>query len=337
MVELKVFYKLILLVVLCTACSSKKVIRDEFPTEPAIIDTTIDSQNLKVGNQKESNSESTDPVIRSGYLIEIVNLEDQKLNDKFRVEFNGDLRLPYNVTIKASGIRLSELKRRLEQAYSRYFQTASAFSVRLDRKDLYIDIRGLVEKPGRQIVDPDASIDSIISEAGGLKKDPEPRYLRILRADKEQIVLSVSDYLRAGSLFSTLKVMAGDTFFFQADKPAGDNIQIMKLPEVEIIGEVENPGKYTFKQDSDLYAYLSEAGGPKAGAYLSQIKIIRGPENEKKIETIDLLEEGKKPVIKPGDIILVPFDKPTKLERNVTVGAGLATILSAIILILAVL
>jgi len=86
------------------------------------------------------------------------------------------------------------------------------------------------------------------------------------------------------------------------------------LIKVNIWGFVAKPGQYLVPNDTDLISLISFAGGPRDGAKLKSIKLIRdiNPENnnEKILEVnvqkyINDGNESMIPKLKPGDTIIV--------------------------------
>ena len=80
------------------------------------------------------------------------------------------------------------------------------------------------------------------------------------------------------------------------------------LMNVQIWGQVKNPGLYSLPVKSDIVLLLSLAGGPTENANLSKIKIIRKGSTRDSLFVINLkksLLEGKKNnvVLMPGDIV----------------------------------
>ncbi len=84
------------------------------------------------------------------------------------------------------------------------------------------------------------------------------------------------------------------------------------LVPVNIWGFVEKPGQYMVPNNTDLISLLSFAGGPKEGAKISNIQIIRSDSKlgntvfkinvKRYLETAD---QRLVPVLKPGDTVLV--------------------------------
>ncbi len=86
------------------------------------------------------------------------------------------------------------------------------------------------------------------------------------------------------------------------------------LIKVNIWGFVAKPGQYLVPSDTDLISLISFAGGPRDGAKLSSIKLIRtknSTDSTKVIMSVNVKEFIKKgeesliPQLQPGDTIIV--------------------------------
>jgi len=119
--------------------------------------------------------------------------------------------------------------------------------------------------------------------------------------------------------------------------PGTDNQLIMK---VNIWGEVQRPGVLEVPDRTDLLSVLSLAGGPKEGAKLSKVKIIRGFNGEKKSWEVDLKQVVKTgdleevPLLQPGDTVIVPRGGFRVFSKFLTVAYNLAVIVTASALLL---
>lgn len=89
-----------------------------------------------------------------------------------------------------------------------------------------------------------------------------------------------------------------------------------------VVGEVRNPGRYSFRTMPNLWDALLAAGGAIAGADLGKIQIVRrGPEGEQQSIAVDLSEGIENidldslPELKTGDSIIVPAS-----EQNLVTG-----------------
>ena len=159
------------------ACSSgpqKQVIKRSYNVSSA-------SEQKEVSNNVKWNKRNTDE-LAPGYQIEIKCLEDQVVNGIFTIQADGVLKLPYEVKIDTSGLKLSSLKSELVNSYKKYL-TNPKIDVSIFKKEYYVDVRGLVQKPGQYLVKEDSSLDFLISQAGGLlagtEKNAAAEYVKI--------------------------------------------------------------------------------------------------------------------------------------------------------------
>ena len=108
------------------------------------------------------------------------------------------------------------------------------------------------------------------------------------------------------------------------------------LMQVNVWGEVKNPGTFQVPDNTDLISLLSFAGGPTEGAKLSRVKLIRSfsPRKEVRIMNVEkYLKKGNHeevPIIKPGDTIVVPKSSFHSLTRFVSFLYNVAVIASVI-------
>ena len=80
------------------------------------------------------------------------------------------------------------------------------------------------------------------------------------------------------------------------------------LMNVQVWGQVKNPGLYSLPENSDIVTLLSLANGPTENADLSKIKVIRKGATKDSLYTVNLKKsllhgEKEKITLKPGDII----------------------------------
>lgn len=80
------------------------------------------------------------------------------------------------------------------------------------------------------------------------------------------------------------------------------------LIKVNIWGFVAKPGQYLVPSDTDLISLISFAGGPRDGAKLNKIKIIRAKKSNKAKDS--LLDINVTKYIKNGDESLIPQLQP---------------------------
>lgn len=80
------------------------------------------------------------------------------------------------------------------------------------------------------------------------------------------------------------------------------------LIRVNIWGFVNKPGQYMVPSETDLISLISYAGGPKNGAKMSSVKIVRIYEQDGNKEKVIAVNVNK--YLKNGNQKLIPFLKP---------------------------
>src|SRR5690554_4174760 len=105
-----------------------------------------------------------------GHLFSIYHPSDEKLKGRFRVDFQGALRLPYDVRINVKGLTFRELREEVLNRYAKFFQRGvENVDFKLLRRDYLVEVRGFVKNSGRYYVSRNEGIDKVIDKAGGLK------------------------------------------------------------------------------------------------------------------------------------------------------------------------
>lgn len=294
------------------------------------------SDHLSEGASASARSSSRPGPVRGeqelapGFQLSLSNLEDQALNGKYRIDFDGRVRLPYDVTLKAAGKTLPEFQKAVNKAYQRYFRGSPSVSVAVAERKYWVEVRGLVERPGRLLVRGDASIDELIGAAGGMLKTAPAKYVKIDQPGSS-VTIKLADYYGGadqglvppwygGDVVSLLGELAG---------PAGGTGS--DSTHVQILGEVRNPGEYAYRRDADFYYYLAKAGGPTNTADLDRIEVVRGPPGDRRATSFEL-KPRKVPPLSGGDLIIVHSDQQTKTERTITAVSGVTGILNMLLL-----
>ena len=269
-----------------------------------------------------------------GYLLRLSSLEDKKLNGQFRVEFDGFLYLPYQVAIQASGVSLADVSRKIVESYRPFFKGEPRVQVSLEQRKLWVDVRGLVKKPGKILVFPDTGIDEILALVDGFLPNSNVDSVRLDRAGAETTTLALGPYFTSGDASNIPRWRGGERIFFHSSSvrnPFFDEKQNSKA--IRVLGEVKRPGLVPYREDADFLYYFTQVEGPSTLADLKKIEIVRG--RMPGAESIVLNFESEKnlfPKLLPGDMILVHADRPTQLERTVPVLSGIAAVVSAVLL-----
>jgi len=273
-----------------------------------------------------------DPMIAPGFLLTITSLADSKLNGDYRVDFDGGLQLPYNITVNTSGIELSQLKKKLVALYHPYFKSSPDIDLHVKDRHYWVDVRGLVQKPGRYLVDPNASLDQVIALAGGADKDTPPQFARIQKGQKV-FILDMNQYYGVGEDQPQIIGWYGGELVFLQKEYAGTGgdrapSSPYRLP-IYVLGEVRKPGEYPLKPGSDFVDSLTQANGFTDQADLDHIEIIRRANGRKRIFEFSWNQIQRAPAPAQGDVILVHADKQSKAELKLQIAAILVSIITS--------
>jgi hypothetical protein len=120
--------------------------------------------------------------------------------------------------------------------------------------------------------------------------------------------------------------------------------------KVSIWGYVGNPGRYNIPCESTLLELISFAGGPRRGAQLSNLKIIRrggadAPLEIKEVIPLDLEKHLQLSVVSsratdllllPGDLVIVDGTEPESGDTLLRILQGIVAVTSVVTAVLAV-
>jgi protein involved in polysaccharide export with SLBB domain len=301
------------------ACASRPT-PSPVPAEP--------SANLATPYETERIQPALDPLeIRPGYLLAIRHPADAKLRVEARVGSDGVLQLPYERKLQTAGLSLTTLTSEIRTLYRDLYQSPQSISVSLVQRKLWVEVHGLVKKPGAKLIDSKSTLDELLAEAD--LTEPRADFARIDLGQRSQLI-DLKKY--SAGQWPTDKTPAwvgGEAIWLLR----GESLAHAGTGNVRLLGEVNQPGSFAFQDGKTILDYLSLAGGPKSGANLERVYLYRpSAENAGPVE-LSLLEPIKLP-IGPGDTLLFSSERASTLERRFQLGANLAAILSAIGVIL---
>lgn len=273
--------------------------------------------------------EGTENFVAPGFLFSLTHPTDGKLQGSFRVGFDGVLKLPYGVKITVTGLTLEEVKRKVMEAYTSFFQRgAQNVTINLVAKDYFVEVRGFVKKSGQYLVKRKESIDKIIDAAGGLSGNVKQDF--IMASIKQQDVsysVSLNQYYENNVLGTSFTWTGGDVIFINnSNEDSMTNI----APTVEVIGGVMTPGKTLYKEDANIFYYLSKRGGviPNLG-YEEAFVIRKGATGLERIK-FNITNMDEVPTIKPGDTIMLNAERRTVFDRIWERTAQVASIITTL-------
>lgn len=298
-----------------TGCSSSSTVKDypRYSEQVAKMmehQETVNPVNQMIGEVPDL---SKIPIYMApGHLFTMSHPSDSKLSGKFRADFNGVLQLPYDVNVDISKKTYAEVKDIVLNSYKRFFQKGvESVNFNLTSRDIWVEVRGLVKKPGRYLVRPSDSLDLVVDAAGGVQGDISVDYFTAsLKQDKYEYQVLLNRYFEANETADKIRWLGGDSIFIsKLDSLAGASKEI---PFVTLLGGVTKPGKVLHQKDASLYYYLEKSGGLVQGLAYNECYIFRNTKEGVKRINFSFDEPKTIPVIFPNDTIYMN----TKVETE---------------------
>ncbi|MCD6545702.1 MAG: SLBB domain-containing protein [Thermotogae bacterium] len=211
-----------------------------------------------------------------------------------------------NIRLKRNGkVRIINLKPLYEKGdYSVDVELEENDEVYIPKMKLneYIKLFGAVENPGMYKYEDSMTLSQLISRAGGIVK---------AGGDEKNVYLKRRGKIYILNLAKILLGQQSDPFIYP-----GDDIFVPLKEEkfVYLLGEVGNPGVYSFTNEEPLtlQTLIAKAGGLTRDV-LNMIKEIRVTHSDftESVYTVDNLLSGQKDVrLHEGDIVYVEVFKP---------------------------
>ena len=312
-------WPLCLLVLFVVGCSTANKVntlpyKDDLPVlETASIERVVNENEIRPGNS-----------------LSIKHSVDRKLSGIFKVNSDGTLTLPYGKSLQTQDKTVELLAAELKETYSSLYKANSTFQVSIVQKNYAIEIRGLVKKPGTLVVKNNTTLEEILAKSE-LDRD-QADYVRIELEGKSQWI-DLKQY--NSGLWPAEKMpkwAGGETVWFVK----GNSNFTKGSADIRLMGEINQPGTFSFQSGKNVLDYITLAGGLKTSANVEKIYIYRpieGKSEKQAVAMFSLLDPQDFKLL-PGDTLLVTSERTDSSERKFQMGANLAAILSAIGVIL---
>ena len=272
-------------------------------------------------------------------VIEVIVYGQPDLTRTVAVLPDGTISLPLVGIVRAAGLTIEELTRRLTEAYAVYLKNPQVSVVVKEFRRIRVSVIGQVTRPGTYELRPGATVLDALSAAGGLTEKASVTDARLVRATGETRPLALDALLVRQELQHNITVAPGDTIIVPEDT----------VNRFYVLGDVNSPGLFPLRGEVTVLQALAMAGGPvqRGAATARTIHIVRRggaqpPPAAGRVErlpnngvliTVDLqavMERGdlrRDLLVQPGDIIVVPQAGLTTVSTIVSILAGIATII----------
>jgi polysaccharide export outer membrane protein len=247
-------------------------------------------------------------------ILKVEVFDEQEMSrNAVRVSGDGYISFPLIGRIKVAGLTTGAIEQLIAQKLrdDGFFLNAQIAVLIAEYGSKRYKVLGAVKKPGIFFLKANEQILDALSEVGGIAPETAGRELLVIRhqpdqssaAEDKKIVISINliSLLENGDTRSNLRLIQGDVIY------------VPKANLFYIMGEVKEPGSYTFtKKNITLVEAIGTAGGFTPIAARNKTRIIRVEDGREKIITVNvdaITDAGRKihdVNIKPNDIIIVP-------------------------------
>ena len=269
----------------------------------------------------------------------MVSPTDSKINGAFRVASDGNVSLPYNVTVRAAGLKVKVLQKELEHTYQPYFKGQPKISVSIVQKRYSVKITGVVKSPGTYLLKDHTTLDEALAMAQVRTEDLSSGYVRVGIGNHSKWI-SMADYMKGGPAHDLAAWKGGEQVLFQLERPENDakdtgEEELSNSPsarQIQVLGEVKNPGPVSFQHHADGYYYLIQRGGPTQFSDLSEVEVVRKDPKSNEHTRVSLGDLRSVKDLHESDVIIVHPDRPSSFEHSLQNFGIIASILSAVVL-----
>ncbi|CAK3767587.1 polysaccharide biosynthesis/export protein [Vibrio crassostreae] len=286
----------------------------------------------------QANDEFSDAV-QVGDLIQVNVPGESSLNTGFQVDKRGRITLPEVGTVFVAGYDTEQLNKVVLEALATAYKDLSNASVYVKEQQIIIYVQGYVEQPGEYTLALGSSIQMALYAAGGLRPGAQLDKLILKRgADKKEF--NYKRFLDSGDEANLPTLQSLDSLFvpasplvgnieqeFDAAKLANSGDSVDSRNAIKVFGEVNAPGSFTYKENTDLVDVLMRSGGVTRYASVEQIRVISNntPTLFNLKRYLDSGDESLLPTLQPGSTIFVP-----KQEEEIKSGANMVYVMGEV-------
>ncbi|MCD4652223.1 MAG: SLBB domain-containing protein [Candidatus Cloacimonetes bacterium] len=309
---MKYLYLLVIALLVFTGCS-RKMKPETIAAPPQYLEESIISQRSEAEVLKELNElhglTASRYIIGPGDKFHIYVYDEAELDTReVIVKPDGAISMKLLGEIRVAGLSIPDASRTIEERLKEYVLYPKVSMVPYEMKSSRVLILGSVARPGSYLTENDMRVLDAISKAGGLATgvfqnntielaDLERTY--IVRGN-DLLPIDFRALIREGDMMQNIPLMDGDYIYI----PSAIN------REIYVLGEVNEPGHFAYKEDMTLLQIISYAQGFTTRAYRSRIFVIRGSLNHPRMFQINswaaLKAQEQDFRLKPNDVVYVP-------------------------------
>lgn len=274
-----------------------------------------------------------------GDMIQVNLPGETQLNQGFLVDRRGAIKLPEAGSVFVAGYSEEQLFKEVSLRLGEVYRDLKNLEVFIARKQLIINVLGYVEQPGEKVLDQTTTIQEAFSAAGGIRSGAQLDKIQLKRG-KSVTVFDYKQFLETGDDNTLPELRSMDTLFVPASPLVG-NIEQEFNPtalanagdsasgatSIKVFGEVNAPGSFSFKPNTNLVDIIMRSGGVTRYASVEQIRIIS--ENTPTLfnlkQYLDSGDSALLPTLKPGSTVFVP-----KQEEEIKAGSNVVYVMGEV-------
>jgi protein involved in polysaccharide export with SLBB domain len=230
-----------------------------------------------------------------------------------------------------AGYDNKQLEKVVIDALSTTYRDLSTATVFIKEQQILISVQGYVEQPGEYTLSLGSSVQMALYAAGGLRPGAQLDKL-ILKRGADRKEFNYKRFLDSGDDSQLPQLQSLDSIFvpasplvgnieqeFDAAKLANSGDSADSRNSIKVFGEVNAPGSFAYKDNTDLVDVIMRSGGVTRYAGVEQIRVISNntPTLFNLKQYLDSGDESLLPVLRPGSTIFVP-----KQEVEIKSGAN---------------
>ncbi|MBW3697812.1 sugar ABC transporter substrate-binding protein [Vibrio sp. T187] len=283
--------------------------------------------------------ENFDDAVQVGDLIQVNVPGEESLNQGFQVDKRGRITLPEVGSVFVAGYDNEQLSSVILEALAKAYRDLSNAQVYVKQQQILISVQGYVKKPGEYTLNQGASIQMALHAAGGLRSGAQLDKL-ILKRGAVKKEFNYKKFLDSGNDAVLPSLQSLDSLFvpasplvgnieqeFDASKLANSGDSADSRQSIKVFGEVNAPGSFSYKENTDLVDIIMRSGGVTRYAGVEQIRVISNntPILFNLKQYLDSGDQDLLPPLQPGSTIFVP-----KQEEEIKSGANTVYIMGEV-------
>jgi protein involved in polysaccharide export with SLBB domain len=246
-----------------------------------------------VSNSYAENGEKS-YIIGPRDLLFITVVGHEELTTSEAVRSDGKISFPKVGEVQASGLTASELSQKIREALLKYYKDPQVTVVIKEFKWELIYVLGEVNKPGEIAVPGPVTLLEAMAKAGGVKDETanlaEAKLIKDFGNQIQNVNLkrfweeNILENNVISDEFLSIKLGAGDLLIIPS---------AIKKSEINVIGNVRNPGRFQVKSSLKPYEALALAGGAlQEDADLTRVRIVKQNGDQISIDITDSWKDG---------------------------------------------